>query len=136
MLGKTEDASQYYGVAGEDHGKRSCKEYVSSTGRVGENTQTVYCWRSVRPAAPDELRSGAAKRLVARSARAEAPDDGLRRHAVPVSCAEPLWVSRRGVRAAQSGGISLVAVPGEEGATTIWERWDGQKPDGSFQDGE
>jgi alpha-L-rhamnosidase len=24
--------------------------------------------------------------------------------------------------------------PVEQGATTIWERWDGQKPDGSFQD--
>ena len=22
----------------------------------------------------------------------------------------------------------------KQGATTIWERWDGQKPDGSFQD--
>ena len=24
--------------------------------------------------------------------------------------------------------------PVKQGATTIWERWDGQKPDGSFQD--
>ena len=24
--------------------------------------------------------------------------------------------------------------PVKQGATTIWERWDGQKPDGTFQD--
>ena len=27
-----------------------------------------------------------------------------------------------------------MVVSGDEGATTIWERWDGIKPDGSFQD--
>ncbi len=33
-----------------------------------------------------------------------------------------------------AGGSGTRLYPVTKGATTIWERWDGIKPDGSFQD--
>ena len=36
---------------------------------------------------------------------------------------------RRGLPPAAAGDLSVVAVPGETGATTMWERWDGWTPD-------
>ena len=33
-----------------------------------------------------------------------------------------------------SGNLSIWLYPVTMGATTIWERWDGQKPDSTFQD--
>ena len=77
---------------------------------------------------PDGLRARAPVRPPARGAAAgggeaprrgdpdaQAPHDGLPRHAVPVPRAEPLRLSRRGVPAAEPRGVPVVALSGEAG---------------------
>lgn len=50
-----------------------------------------------------------------------------------ILCAQGGWISdeRRGFRPNE---YPSWLYPVKQGATTIWERWDGQKPDGSIQD--
>ena len=91
------------------------REFVTATGRVGENTQTAYALALQFDLLPEALRAAAAAQARARGAAAQAPDDRLRRHAVPVPRAEPLRLPRRGLPAAQPRGVPVVALPGEAG---------------------
>src|SRR5262249_14325006 len=83
---------------------------------------------------PEELRSVAARRL--------ADDVRQRKHLTTGFLGTPLLcfvLSRYGYLEEAYMLLNRDAYPSwlypiRQGATTIWERWDGQKPDGSFQD--
>ncbi len=110
------------------------REFVTTTGRVGENTQTAYALALQFDLLPEELRAAAAKRL--------AEDVRQRKHLTTGFLGTPYLchvLSRYGYLDEAYLLLNREDYPSwlypvKQGATTIWERWDGQKPDGTFQD--
>jgi len=133
ILGKSEDARRY----SEQLAKIKtafCREFVTEAGRVGENTQTAYALALQFDLLPDELRSLAAKRL--------AQEIRQRKHLTTGFVGTPYLcqvLSRYGYLDEAYLLLNREQYPSwlypvKQGATTIWERWDGIRPDGSFQD--
>ncbi len=133
VLGKTEDAAKYEALLANVK-TAFVKEYVTSTGRVGENTQTAYVLALEFDLLPDALRPVAARRL--------AQEIRERGHLTTGFVGTPYLchvLSRYGYLNEAYLLLNRQEYPSwlypvTQGATTIWERWDGQKPDGSFQD--
>jgi alpha-L-rhamnosidase len=132
-LGKEKDAARY----GDLFSKIKTafqREFVTERGRVGEDTQTAYVLALQFDLLPEQLRPIAAERL--------AKDVRARKHLTTGFLGTPYIchvLSRYGYL--DEAYILLTRdeypswlYPVKQGATTIWERWDGQKPDGSFQD--
>ena len=110
-------------------------EYVTNTGRVGTNSQTSYVLALKFNLLPDNLRAKAAEFLVndikSRNNHLSTgflgtpylchvlSDNGYTETAYDLLLQEsyPSWL-----------------YPVKMGATTIWERWDGEKTDSTFQD--
>ena len=133
ILGKTEDAARYDQQFSRIK-EAFVREYVTSTGRVGENTQTAYAVALQFDLLPEDLRAAAAKRL--------AQDVRQRKHLTTGFLGTPYLchvLSRYGYLDEAYLLLNREDYPSwlypvKQGATTIWERWDGQKPDGTFQD--
>ena len=110
------------------------KEYVTPSGRLVSSTQTAYVLALQFDMLPENLRSQAAQRL---ADNVRDYDDHLTTGflGTPYLCHV---LSRFGY---DSLAYKLLLqdtypswlYPVKMGATTIWERWDGQKPDSSFQ---
>jgi alpha-L-rhamnosidase len=133
VLGKENDVARY----GELFAKiRSAfqREFVTERGRVGEDTQTAYVLALEFDLLPEALRTVAAERL--------AKDVRTRKHLTTGFLGTPYIchvLSRYGYLDEAYILLNREQYPSwlypvKQGATTIWERWDGQKPDGSFQD--
>jgi len=133
ILGKQAEA-EHYGELLSRIKNAFRREFVTETGRVGENTQTAYALALQFDLLPDDLRAVAAKRL-AREVRE-------RKHLTTGFVGTPYLcqvLSRYGYLDEAYMLLNRAEYPSwlypvKQGATTIWERWDGQKPDGSFQD--
>ncbi len=133
VLGKQDDAARYGQLLSriKDAFQR---EYVTQTGRVGENTQTAYALALQFDLLPENMRAVAAKRL--------AQDVRDRKHLTTGFVGTPYLchvLSRYGYLDEAYFLLNHEEYPSwlypvKQGATTIWERWDGQKPDGTFQD--
>jgi alpha-L-rhamnosidase len=133
VLGKNEDAQRYGELL--SHIKSAFRrEFVTDTGRVGEGTQTAYALALQFDLLPDELRPVAARRL--------AEDVRQRKHLTTGFLGTPFLcqvLTRYGYLDEAYMLLRREEYPSwlypiKQGATTIWERWDGAKPDGSFQD--
>jgi alpha-L-rhamnosidase len=132
-LGKHDDAEQYLDLLSKIKNAFR-KEFVTQTGRVGENTQTAYAVALQFDLLPEDLRGVAAKRL--------ADEVRTRGHLTTGFVGTPYLchvLSRYGYldeayKLLNRDRYPSWLYPVKQGATTIWERWDGQKPDGSFQD--
>jgi alpha-L-rhamnosidase len=133
VLGKKDDAARL----GEQVGKIKTAfrhEFVTDTGRVGEDTQTAYVLALQFDLLPDDLRPVAARRL--------ADEVRKRKHLTTGFLGTPYLchvLTRYGYLDEAYMLLNREEYPSwlypvKQGATTIWERWDGQKPDGSFQD--
>ncbi len=132
VLGKKDDAARY----GEQFGRIKSafrREFVTDTGRVGEDTQTAYALALQFDLLPDDLRPVAAKRL--------AQEVRTRKHLTTGFLGTP-YLCHVLVRYGYLDEAYMLLnreeypswlYPVKQGATTIWERWDGQKPDGTFQ---
>lgn len=109
------------------------REFVTLTGRLTSNTQTAYILALSFGIMPDDMREIAAKRL--------ADDVSYFGHLTTGFLGTPLICD-----ALTENGYPDIAYklffnkrypswlyPITMGATTIWERWDGIKPDGTFQ---
>jgi alpha-L-rhamnosidase len=109
------------------------KEFITPAGRLSSNTQTAYVLALAFDLVPEELKSSAAERLA----------DDVRKfgHITTGFLGTPLIC-----HVLTENGYSDLAYmllfrkqypswlyPVTMGATTIWERWDGIRPDGSFQ---
>lgn len=133
VLGKTEDVATYSDLL-KNVKDAFMREYVTPSGRLVSGTQTAYVLALEFDMLPEELRKQAAQRLVE---NIKSYDNHLTTGflGTPYLC-----------HALTKWGYNDVAYtllfqksypswlyPVTQGATTIWERWDGQKPDGSFQ---
>jgi alpha-L-rhamnosidase len=133
VLGKTADAAEYQALL-VGIKKAFVKEFVTASGRVGENTQTAYALALQFDLLPEDLRAEAARRLAA--------DVRARGHLTTGFVGTPYLchvLSRYGYLDVAYELLNRRDYPSwlypvTQGATTIWERWDGQKPDGTFQD--
>src|SRR4029077_2619791 len=132
VLGKADEAAQYDALVAK--GKAAFNlEYVTATGRVGEATQTAYVLALEFNLLPEEMRTVAAMRLAK-----EIRDRG---HLTTGFLCTPYLchvLSRYGYldeayKLLNREDYPSWLYPVKQGATTIWERWDGQKPDGTFQ---
>ena len=110
------------------------KEFVTRAARVGEDSQTAYVLALQFDLLPEEFRARAAARLAA--------DVRSRGHLTTGFLGTPYIchvLARFGYLDAAYLLLNREQYPSwiypvKQGATTIWERWDGQKPDGTFQD--
>lgn len=133
VLGKEADATRYGDLVSKIK-TAFRREFVTERGRVGEDTQTAYVLALQFDLLPEELRSLAAERL--------ARDVRDRKHLTTGFLGTPYIchvLSRYGYLDEAYLLLNREEYPSwlypvKQGATTIWERWDGQKPDGSFQD--
>jgi alpha-L-rhamnosidase len=132
-LGKTNDARDYRALFDQIRAAFQ-REFVTSSGRLTSNTQTAYVLALDFGLLPETMRAEAARRLAA--------DVAAMRHLTTGFLGTPALtrtLSENGYLDAAYGLLLNERYPSwlypvKHGATTIWERWDGQKPDGTFQD--
>ena len=133
VLGRKEDAAEYAGL--EEKIKSAFqREFVTANGRLASNTQTAYALALAFELLPETQRAGAAARLAADVRKFGHLTTGFL--GTPVLCQT---LSDYGYLDEAYTLLNRTEYPSwlypvTKGATTIWERWDGQKPDGSFQD--
>jgi alpha-L-rhamnosidase len=133
VLGRIEDAAGY-GELEEKIKSAFQKEFVTPNGRLSSNTQTAYALALVFGLLPEAQRAGAAARLAADVRKFGHLTTGFL--GTPVLCRA---LSDYGYLDEAYMLVNRTEYPSwlypiTKGATTIWERWDGIKPGGSFQD--
>jgi alpha-L-rhamnosidase len=134
VLGKTDDAKTYTDIFNKIK-EVFISEYVTNAGRVGTNSQTSYVLALKFNLLPENLRAKAAAFLIEDIKHRNnhlstgflgtpylchvLSDNGYTETAYDLLLQEsyPSWL-----------------YPVKMGATTIWERWDGEKTDSTFQD--
>ncbi|TAD81729.1 MAG: alpha-L-rhamnosidase [Bacteroidetes bacterium] len=132
VLGKTSDADKYKQLAADIRAAFQ-KEYLTPSGRLVSGTQTAYVLTLQFDMLPVALRQQAAARL-AHSVREYG-------HLTTGFLGTPYLnhlLTQYGYHHLAARLLLRVQYPSwlypvTMGATTIWERWDGQKPDSSFQ---
>lgn len=134
VLGRSEDAARYRDLYARIR-RAFQREFITSTGRVGENTQTAYVLALSFGLVPDSLTASAAERLVA---DIHSHGDHLTTGFLGTPGLEHVLTASGNTPVAyallEQQTYPSWLYPVKHGATTIWERWDGVKPDGSFQD--
>jgi alpha-L-rhamnosidase len=132
VLGRTEEAARYTDQLTRIKAAFR-REFVTESGRVGEGTQTAYALALQFDLLPEAMRPLAARKL--------AEEVRTRKHLTTGFLGTPYLchvLSRYGYLDEAYLLLNREDYPSwlypvKQGATTIWERWDGQKPDGSFQ---
>ncbi|HEV2269759.1 MAG TPA: family 78 glycoside hydrolase catalytic domain [Steroidobacteraceae bacterium] len=133
LLGRSDDAQRYATLLGKIR-DAFCRTFVSDDGRVGAGTQTAYVLALEFDLLPKALQPLAARHL--------AEDVRARGHLMTGFLGTPhllTVLSRFGYLDEAYLLLNRQEFPSwlypvVHGATTIWERWDGIKPDGSFED--
>ena len=132
-LGKPDEAKAYR-ILFDEIKAAFQREYITATGRMTSNTQTAYVLALDFGLLADRMRPDAARRLA---------EDVAKMHHLTTGFLGTPALTRT---LSESGNLDAAyglllneqypswLYPVKHGATTIWERWDGQKPDGSFQE--
>ena len=133
-LGKTDDAKMYSDLFNKIK-EVFINEYVTNAGRVGTNSQTSYVLALKFNLLPDNLRAKAAAFL---NDDIKERDNHLSTGflGTPYLCHV---LSNNGYTETAYDLLLQESYPSwlypvKMGATTIWERWDGEKTDSTFQD--
>ncbi|MEZ5105215.1 MAG: glycoside hydrolase family 78 protein [Draconibacterium sp.] len=132
ILGKKVDAEKYAKLS-ENIKKAFQHEFVTSGGRLISHTQTAYSLALTFNLLSEDLIPKAAKYL--------ADDVKKMGHLTTGFVGTPLLCESLSANGYEDLAYMLLnrkeypswLYPVTQGATTIWERWDGQKPDGTFQ---
>lgn len=132
VLGKKEEEEKYKKLA-EKIKEAFIQEFVTPNGRLVSHTQTAYALVLSFELLPDHLVDKAAAYL--------AQDVKKFRHLTTGFLGTPLLCKTLSGIGRDDLAFMLLnrkeypswLYPVTQGATTIWERWDGQKPDGTFQ---
>jgi alpha-L-rhamnosidase len=133
VLGRADDARNYRALF-ENIRAAFQREYVTSTARLTSNTQTAYVLALDFDLLPDAMRAGAAQRL--------AEDVRRMGHLTTGFLGTPSLTRMLSDNGHLDDAYNLLLnekYPSwlyevKQGATTIWERWDGKKPDSTFED--
>jgi alpha-L-rhamnosidase len=134
ILGRDADAREMSAL--RDRVKAAfVKEYVTPNGRLASNTQTAYVLALAFDLLPPELRAQAADRLAA-------DVKSFGNHLTTGFLGTPYLCRTLSDTGHLDAAYALLLqktypswlYPVTRGATTIWERWDGIRPDGSMQD--
>ena len=133
VLGKTEDAETYSALLKKIK-EAFLREYVTPNGRLVSGTQTAYVLALNFDMLPDELRKQAAERLVENI-------KSYNNHLTTGFLGTPYLCDVLSRFEYDDIAYKLLLqktypswlYPVTMGATTIWERWDGQKPDSTFE---
>jgi len=133
ILGKDDDAVKYQKLS-DDIKSAFVQEYVTPHGRLVSHTQTAYCLALAFDLLPKDLIPKAAAYL--------AQDVKKFGHLTTGFVGTPLLCKTLSDYGYADLAFKLLnrkdypswLYPVTQGATTIWERWDGQKTDGTFQD--
>jgi len=133
ILGKTDDAAKYSKLSANIK-KAFNQEFVTQGGRLVSHTQTAYSLALAFNLLPENLIPKAAQFL--------ADDVKKFGHLTTGFVGTPLLCKTLSANGFEDLAFMLLnrknypswLYPVTQGATTIWERWDGQKPDGTFQD--
>jgi alpha-L-rhamnosidase len=133
IIGRTDDAKQYSALS-ENIKKAFQKEFVTPSGRLSSHTQTAYSLALAFNLLPENMVANAAQYL--------ADDVKSMGHLTTGFVGTPLLCKTLSAYGYDDLAFMLLnrkeypswLYPVTQGATTIWERWDGQKPDGTFQD--
>ncbi len=132
VLGKTEDAAKYSSAL-ERIRRAFQQKFVGADGQLSSDTQTAYALALSFDLLPANQRPAAARRLA---------EDVKRFGHITTGFLGTPWICHA---LSSNGGADQAyqllerkeypswLYPLTKGATTIWERWDGIKPDGSFQ---
>jgi len=134
LLGKTDEVKEYEALL-ERIKKAFQQEYVTPGGRLISETQTAYVLVLQMDMLPEPLRGQAVNRLVENI-------KSYNYHLTTGFLGTPFLTSAltRFGQAETAYKLLLQETypswlyPVKMGATTIWERWDSQKPDSTFQD--
>ncbi len=133
VLGNTADAREYGDLFERIKGAWNT-EYATSSGRLSSNTQTAYGLALEFHLIPDSRRDDAGERLAANVRQMG--------HLTTGFLGTPYLTNSLSTTGHLAESYQLLLnkkypswlYPITQGATTIWERWDGQKPDSSFQE--
>jgi alpha-L-rhamnosidase len=133
VLGRADDARNYRALF-ENIRTAFQREYVTSTARLTSNTQTAYVLALDFDLLPDAMRAGAAQRL--------AEDVRRMGHLTTGFLGTPSLTRMLSENGHLDDAYNLLLndkYPSwlyevKQGATTIWERWDGKKPDSTFEE--
>jgi alpha-L-rhamnosidase len=132
-LGKKQDAAEYWELEAKIKSAFQ-REFVTPNGRLSPNTQTAYALALAFDLLPEAQRAEAAGRLASDVRKFGHLTTGFL--GTPVLCAalsEYGYLDEAYLLLNRTEYPSWL-YPVTKGATTIWERWDGIKPEGSFQD--
>ena len=132
IIGNKADAAKYEELA-KNVKKAFIAEFVTANGRLVSHTQTAYALALSFDLLPENLKEKAAVYF--------AEDVNKFKHLTTGFVGTPLLCSTLSAIGRDDLAFMLLnrekypswLYPVTQGATTIWERWDGQKPDGTFQ---
>jgi alpha-L-rhamnosidase len=134
ILGRKDDAARFAALQ-RDIKAAFRREYLTPNGRMASNTQTAYALALSFGLMPEGQEAEAARRLAA-DVRA------FGNHLTTGFLGTPLLSQSLSDHGYLDVAYALLnqdtypswLYPITKGATTIWERWDGIRPDGTFQD--
>jgi alpha-L-rhamnosidase len=134
VLGREDDV-QHYSELLKKVKDAFVREYATPSGRLVCNTQTAYVLALAFDLLPEAVRAAAAERLVK---NIKDYDDHLTTGflGTPYLCHVLSNTGHTDIayKLLLQESYPSWLYPVKMGATTIWERWDGQKPDSSFED--
>ena len=132
ILGKSNDESKYAKQA-EAIKKAFIQEFVTPNGRMVSHTQTAYALGIAFDLLPENLKDKAAAYLAEDVKKFGHLTTGF--VGTPILCKTLSSIGRDDLAFMLLNRKQYPSwlYPVLQGATTIWERWDGQKPDGTFQ---
>jgi alpha-L-rhamnosidase len=132
-LGKTEDARAYHDLF-ERIRAAWTREYATASGRLSSNTQTAYALALEFGLLPEARRADAGVRLAADVRSVGHLTTGFLGTPYLTDALTQTGHLAEAYRLLLNKRYPSWLYPITRGATTIWERWDGEKPDSSFQD--
>jgi alpha-L-rhamnosidase len=133
VLGKTEDARVYHDLF-ERIRAAWTREYATASGRLSSNTQTAYALALEFGLLPEARRADAGVRLAADVRSVGHLTTGFLGTPYLTDALTQTGHLAEAYRLLLNKRYPSWLYPITRGATTIWERWDGEKPDSSFQD--
>lgn len=134
ILGKQNDAEDYKKLA-ENVKKAFIQEYITPNGRLMSHTQTAYALAISFDLIPENLLQKSAEYFAADVKKFGHLTTGFL--GTPLLCSTLAKIGREDLAFMLLNRKEYPSwlYPVTQGATTIWERWDTQKPDGTIIDG-